>query len=81
MLEKTLQLEEKQKKRILDWSIQKDKEKEEAKKKELYEGTRSTTLAMIEGEEAQRKELLNAMIQTTSSDGPVVKVLTNVHGK
>ena len=81
LLEKTLQLEERQHRRLQDLATQKEKEEEEAKKKELFEGMTNSTLSMLGQEEVQRKELVEAMIQqSTPANGPVVKVLTNIQG-
>lgn len=80
LLEKSLELEEKQKKRLHDLSIQRQKESEEAKRKALLQGNQ-TNSSILDQEEAQRKELMATLIRDeTPSNGPVVKVLTNVQG-
>ena len=80
LLEKTLALEDRQKKRILEHNIQKQKEAELNNQSKLYDGDCATSL--LDQEEAIRKELVDTMIQTsTPSTGPIVKVLTNVQGK
>ena len=82
LLEKSLQVEQRQKKRLEDLSKQQEKEREEASRRELYDGNKNTTLSNINEEEDQRKELVDAMIRHANpSNGPVVKVLTNVHGE
>lgn len=80
LLEKTVVLENRQKKRMLDISIQKQKELEDSKSLALYEGTFSSSNSILEQEEAVRKELLDVMVTNPGSNGPVVKVLTNVQG-
>lgn len=84
LLEKNVALEQRQRQRKLDISIQKQKDLEEARSLALYEGTFNSSTSVLEQEEAVRKELVDAMVSTTSSspsNGPVVKVLTNVQGK
>lgn len=82
LLDKNLALEQRQKKRMHDLSAQKQKEMEQAHTMSLYEGTHNTTQSMLEQEESTAKQLVDAMAETsTPSNGPVVKVLTNVQGK
>ena len=81
LLEKTLVLEQRQKKRMQDLSKQKQKELAEAHTLALYEGTLNSTTSVLEQEDAVRKDLVDAMVKnSTPSNGPVVKVLTNVQG-
>ena len=64
-----------------DLSRQKQKELAEAHTLALYEGTLNSTNSVLEQEEAVRKDLVDAMVNSsTPSNGPVVKVLTNVQG-
>lgn len=82
LLHKTLELEIKQKKRLMEISSMKQREIADASRTELYEGLNSTTNSMLCQEEAHRKELVDVMVQNSnSSNGPVVKVLNNVQGK
>ena len=82
LLERTLQVEMKQKKRMEALNVQKNKEVEERNRQQLFEGQTSTPSTILDQEDANRKVLLDAMIRdSTPSNGPVVKVLTNVHGK
>ena len=81
LFEKTVALEQRQKKRMMDLSIQKQKELDQANSLALYEGTFNSSTSVLEQEEAVRKELVEAMVHSsTPSNGPVVKVLTNVQG-
>ena len=81
LLEKTLILEEKQKRRLQDLSLEKHKETEEARRMQLYEGN-PASIAILDEEDTQRKLLVDSMVRnSTTSNGPVVKVLTNVQGK
>ena len=81
LLERTLLVEEKQKKRLQSLAIQNEKEHEEANTKQLFEGHTTTTPTILQQEDVKRKELLDTMIrESTPSNGPVVKVLTSVHG-
>ena len=85
LLQKTLLLEEKQKKRLLDLSLEKKNEIVAGNLQKLYEGNNSTNISnttnILDREEAQAKELVNYMVQnSTPSIAPVVKVLTNVQG-
>lgn len=83
LLEKTLEVEEKQKKRLLDLTLQKEKELEKAHQNKLFEGNYSTNASVLDEEENQRKQLIDAMVSNnsnTSSNGPVVRVLTNIQG-
>lgn len=81
LLERTLVLEQRQRKRLLDVSVQKQKEIEQANRVQLYQGTNSTTNSILNQEEAQRKELVDAMVQNSPPImTPVVKVLTNLQG-
>ena len=81
LLEKTLVVEEKQKKRFEDLAFQKKKEIEEANRRQLYDGTINTPDALLNQEEAIRKELMEDMVRNaTPSDGPTIKVLNNVQG-
>lgn len=60
----------------------KQKELDEAHALALSEGTLNTNNSVLEQEEAVRKELVDAMVSSsTPSNAPVVKVLTNVQGK
>lgn len=79
LLQKTVLLEEKQKKRLRDLAIQKEKEVEEANRRKLYEA--STPSSVLDHEERQRKELVDEMVQnSTPSLTPVVKVMSNMQG-
>ena len=64
----------------MDLYMQNERESQEQKKRDLFEG--NTTANTINQDEVQRKVLLDDMVRnSTSSNAPVVKVLTNVHGK
>ena len=81
LLEKTLKIEEKQKKRLSDMTMEKEKEKERARTNQLYEGTLTTSAAILDQEERHRKELVEDMVKNaTSSNTPVVRCITNVQG-
>ena len=78
---KNRDLEERQKKRFLQITIEKSRDIERDNQMKLYEGMSSTTTALLEQEESHGKELLNTLVRNSKpSDGPVVKVLTNVQG-
>ena len=78
LLQRSLMLEEKQKKRLLDLAIQKKKEIEEADRKTLIERNVINT-SFLEKEEEKTNQLVRDMVQ--KSDGPAVKVLTHIQGK
>lgn len=83
LLQKTLQVEEKQKKRLMDLSVQNQKEIEISQRKQLYDGylNSTTTTSMLDQEEAERKLLVDEMVRTsTPSNAPTVRVLTNLQG-
>ena len=81
LLEKSLSLEEKQKKRIQQISIQKEKDVEAEKILKLYDGTGNTPGSLLDQEEAQRKQLVDTMIKNeTPATAPVVRVMTNLQG-
>lgn len=83
LLEKSLALEEKQMKRVMELSIQKKKDMEDADRKKLLQenSNNSNVSSILDLEDIQRKELVDTMVKTsTPSNGPVVKVLTNVQG-
>ena len=74
-------MEQKQKKRLNDIALQKEREIGESAKRQLYEGNTTTPDSLLHHEEAIRKQLMDEMIQhSTPSDGPTIKVLTNVQG-
>ena len=80
-MERTLAVETKQKERLEALSFQKDKEVEKSNTSKLFQGHTTTPSAILDEEDAQRKVLLDAMVrESTASNGPVIKVLTNVHG-
>lgn len=80
LLQKTLAVEEKQKKRLLEVSNNKKKELEESNQKKLYEVNCATT-SILDQEDSHRKELVENMVQNSApSLTPVVKVMTNVQG-
>lgn len=77
-------IEEKRKKRLNDATIQTQKEIEQANKEKLSEGysNTSSTVAILDMEDAHSKQLVDVMVNnSTTTNGPVVKVLTNVQGK
>ena len=79
LLKRTLQVEERQKKRLLDLTNQRKKEMEEADRKNFLEGNLNTV--NFQKEEAERDQLIREMVQNSSkSDGPAVKVLVNIQG-
>lgn len=81
LLQKTLSLEEKQKKRLLETTIQKERELEKEQHLKLYDGT-TTNSSILDQEDSIRKELGQSMNQSsTTALTPVVRVLNNVHGK
>lgn len=81
LLQKTLEVEQSQKKRLLNESVRKTKEQEEENRLKLFAGSTSTPPSTLNHEEAHSKELVDAMVQNSSpSLAPVVKVLTNVQG-
>ena len=80
LLEKTLAVEEKQKKRKLDLAIQKKREDEESSKEQLHQ-IPPTTQSLLDQEVSHRKSLVDAMVRESSpSNAPVVKVLSNITG-
>ena len=83
LLEKMVELENKQKQRLWDISVQREKDLERDNVTKLYEGTQNpTTSSILDQEEAHAKDLVAAMVSTkTTSNGPIVKVLSNVQGK
>ena len=83
LLQRTFQVEQKQIKRLMDLSSQKNKEIEKSKTNEMYEGysNNTSTTSMLEQEETQRKLLVEEMISSsTPTNAPTVKVLTNLQG-
>ena len=83
LLQRTLLLEERQNKRLIELSTQKEKEIENDQRKQMYEGytNSTTTISKLDQEEAQRKLLVDEMVKTsTPSNAPTVKVLTNLQG-
>ena len=80
LLEKTLLIEEKQKKRLQGIMSQNEKEKEEAARIQLFEGNNATTMSMLDQEESQRKELMDGLIRNSTPNAPVVKVLNSIQG-
>lgn len=81
LLQKTLELEEKQKKRLLEISLQKRKENEDCQRKQMCDDYSNTTTTMLNEEEAIRKSLVDEMVKTcTPANAPTVKVLTNLQG-
>ena len=78
-LEKTLAVERRQQQRLSQISI----EKEKARSAELLEGGSSsyTSSATLELEERNRKELVDAMLNSSSSNVPIVKNICNIQGK
>lgn len=75
--QKTLEVENRQKKRMVDMSSLKEKEKEMEKEAELLQGNSSSHYA-LEQEESQRKTLVDDMIHKSNSNiGSVVKVLAH----
>ena len=81
LLERTLLVEQKQKKRLEVIALQKQQQMEESNRRKMFEGKVTTTPTALDEEEAQRKDLVDTMIKDCTSNSPVVKVLTNVHGK
>ena len=80
LLQRTLSVEEKQKKRLQDLTTLEKKENEQAQRLKMYEGFTSTN-STLDQEEAHRKELVDDMIKhSTPSNTPTVKVLTNLQG-
>ena len=80
LLQKTHLLEQKQKKRLMEIALQREKEIAEANQMKLYEGT-STNSSILDQEDALRKELADAMNKgSTTAITPVVRVLNNVQG-
>ena len=81
LLQKTLSLEEKQKKRMLDLTIQKEMEIESANQLKLYDGATATSNSILDQEDTIRKQLAESMNQSsTTALTPVVRVLNNVQG-
>lgn len=83
LMEKTLLLEQKQKKRMIDLTKQEEKDIETATRRRLYDGYSSNVnSSILDQEEAQRKELVKEMVETsTPLIEPAVRVLQNVQGK
>ena len=82
LLQKTLLVEERQKKRLLDLNIEKHNEIEEANQRKLYEGnTNLTTTSMMDQEDSHSQQLLDEMAKASSTiNDPAVKVMTYVQG-
>lgn len=83
LMQRTYELEEKQRQRLLDISLQKKKELEQAQRSNMYDGysNSTTTDSMLDQEEANRKTLVDEMVKnSTPSNAPIVKVLTNLQG-
>lgn len=82
-LEKTLAVERRQQQRLSQISIEKEREREKARSAELLEGGSSsyTSSATLELEERNRKELVDAMLNSSSSNVPIVKNICNIQGK
>lgn len=82
LLERTLTLENNQKKRLQAIALKKQQELDESNRRDLFEGHTTSTAALLNQEESHRKELMDTMIrESTSSNSTVVKVLTSVNGK
>ena len=83
LLHKTLSLEAKQRKRLLQLTIEQDKQIEAAKNIRLHNGNGyNPNSQVLDKEEAEGKELVRSMVQNASpAIAPVVRVLTNVQGK
>ena len=80
LLEKTDAVEEKKKKRLLELALTKQKDQESAKQLNLYDGG-SVNNSLLNQEESQRKLVVEYMIRnSTPSNQPIVKCLTNVQG-
>ena len=82
LLEKTLIVEERQKQRLAEVSVQNEKEQEIAKSAQLYdENSNSASTASLEQEDRQRKEIVHSMVvNSTPSNAPMVKCMTNIQG-
>ena len=80
LMQKTLAIEEKQKKRVQEAIIQKQKQIEEANRMQLYEGNTNIN-SILTQEEAHRKQLVDVMMNNANpSIAPIVKVVNNVQG-
>lgn len=81
LLERAFLLEERQRKRLMDFSIKKENEIGKDKHKTMYEGYINSTTTLLDQEETQRKSLVDEMVRAaTPSNAPTVKVLTNLQG-
>ena len=82
LLERTVIVEQKQKQRLEALALEQQQQIENAKKRQLFEGHATTSTPILDQEDAHRKELVDTMVrECSSSQGPIVKVLTNVNGK
>lgn len=83
LLQKTLEVEERQRKRLEDIKIKMENDFEETQRRSLYEGytTCTTAASIMDQEDADRRQLMEEMVRhSTPSNAPTVKVLTNVQG-
>ena len=80
LLQKTLTVEQRQRKRLSDLSLEKQKEDEEAQRLSLYEAN-SSPPSVLDQEDGIRKQLVEEMVKSsTPAIAPVVKCLSNVQG-
>lgn len=80
LLEKTILVEEKQKKRISELNSLQNKNKEMEASLNLLD-VNGTSSSVLEQEEGHRKMLVDSMNKnSTNSNGPIVRCLTNVQG-
>lgn len=80
LLKKTFLVEERQKKRIYEMNLLRQKEVEEEKIHKLLEH-KATSNSMFQQEDKHRKILVETMVKNANpTNRPIVKVLQNVEG-
>lgn len=82
LLQKTLEIEQRQQKRLMDLARQKQREKEEAERRKLFDATNTAapTAATLDQDEVQSRQLIDEVAKTSPPNAPVVRVLTNING-
>lgn len=82
LLQKSREVEEKQRQRLHNISKQRESLNAEKNRLRLFEENNTTAASILDQEDAIRKQLVDAMVKETNpSNAPVVRVLTNIQGK
>ena len=81
-MEKAREVEVKQRQRLQNISMQRQSLIEQTNRLRLFEENNTTAASILDQEDAQRKQLVDVMVrESTPSNAPVVRVLTNIQGK